>query len=116
MSVSCTWKTKAKCLNDEELQAQLHDVRKNGARDPFFDNPDSNWGKKYCGDCEVRLACLAEAMKSLQNPVFDQEQGIWGGLSSKARKGRRRKSQRQVLLQIERMKGLSPDNDNPIAS
>lgn len=107
--LSQTWRLYAKCLNDEALQESLHQVRKGNGFDPFFDKPESyfaKWAKEYCLDCPVRLACLAEAMKSLEGPVTEQLQGIWGGQTKRTRVAKKHDQQEQILQIVAQMKEL----------
>lgn len=122
------WTLQAKCANDTKLQEQLSKVRYEGAIDPFFpvkvtglntEEEASEWAKKYCEDCPVRLACLAEAMKTLDldNPwVKDQLQGVWGGMTMRSRKALKKKQSKQIQLLSEQMKEQFPDTEAPIAS
>lgn len=105
------WRFEAKCANDEHLQDQIYMIRKYGTDDPFFPEKGKGketqmWAKRYCSDCPVRLACLAEAMKSLDYIVYDQYQGIWGGLNSNSRKklkARQEERNRQLLQQVQEL-------------
>ncbi len=111
------WRFEAKCYNDQYLQDQLKMVRKYGAEDPFF--PDkgkggsqSQWAKRYCSDCPVRLACLAEAMKSLDLEVVNHYQGIWGGLSQQTRRSLKKKQQAKNQQILQQVQELFPDAEN----
>lgn len=113
------WKLEAKCFKDEFIQEQLKQVRNGLGYDPFFPPKGADpgkWAKSYCSDCPVRLACLAEAMKSLSQPQIEHYHGIWGGLTVHGRTSLRRKQQRQVQLLLGLNLEQSPDNDVPNAS
>lgn len=119
--VLARWTLEAKCANDPKIQQQLSLVRSGNGNDPFFPNKGYGretaagvWGEQYCKDCPVKLACLAEAMKSLdlENPwQKDQLQGIWGGLTMRSRKALKKKQAKQIRLLSERLAGLSQDAD-----
>jgi hypothetical protein len=113
------WKLEAKCFNDPFIQEQLKQVRSGNGYDPFFPPKGSNpakWANSYCGDCPVRLACLAEALKSLNGPAFDWLDGIWGGTTIHKRHRSHRQQQERIQQIVAQLKALSPDSDNPIAS
>lgn len=108
------WRLEAKCFKDEFLQDQLKMIRQYGTADPFFpDKGDgaasSAWAKRYCSDCPVRLACLAEAMKSLDYQVIDQYQGIWGGMNKNARIKLKKRTEAKNQLLLRQVKELFPD-------
>lgn len=110
------WKLEAKCFNDENLQEILHAKRAGTGYDPFFDKPEtrnSEWAKKYCSDCPVRLACLAEAMKTLspEYSQFDQLAGIWGGMTHRRRVALKNKQLKQIQQISMQLMGQSPDAD-----
>jgi len=119
--VLASWTLKAKCANDPKIQKQLSLVRSGRGNDPFYPSKGNGkesaagvWGKQYCSDCPVRLACLAEGLKSidLDNPWSQgTEQGIWGGMTKRARVALKKSQQKQIQLLAERMKELFPDVD-----
>ena len=67
-----------------------------GRTDLFFapDASETRAGRRYresqaksvCFECEVRSHCLSEALKS------DEKFGIWGGLTERERRAKRRLS------------------------
>ena len=110
-----TWRFQGKCFNDQDLQDKIRETR----YDPFFDKPEAKnaeWAKQYCSNCPVRLACLSEAMKSLDQPKMHHVLGIWGGMTYRARLASRRKQQKQIRELTMRLRGQFPDNGDPIAS
>lgn len=116
--VLAKWTLQAKCANDPDIQESLSRVREGTGRDPFFpskgygqETAAGNWAREYCSDCPVRLACLAEAMKSLDlnNPwVKDQLQGVWGGMTMRSRKALKKKQTKQLQQISERLAELFP--------
>lgn len=113
------WMLQAKCANDKELQESLRQVRKGTGHDPFFptkgygqETQAGVWAKEYCMSCPVRLACLAEAMKSLdQFEVNRQLEGVWGGMTKRSRKALKKKQTERILQISARMKELFPGAD-----
>lgn len=119
--VLAKWTLQAKCANDPKIQESLSRVREGTGYDPFFPSKGNgreqlaaNWAKEYCSDCPVRLACLAEAMKSLDTDnqwAKDRLQGIWGGMTKRSRVALKKKQREQILLLSARLKGLPQDVD-----
>jgi hypothetical protein len=119
--VLALWTLEAKCANDPKIQESLKLVRSGQGYDPFYPNSGAGreklagaWAKEYCADCPVRLACLAEALKSidLDNQwKQDQEQGIWGGLTKRSRVALKKKQQKQLQEISMRLTELFPDAD-----
>lgn len=115
------WTLHAKCANDPDIQGQLSKVRSGFGKDPFYpskgngqENKAGKWGKEYCKGCPVRLACLAEAMQSidLDNPwKQDTEQGVWGGLTKRSRVALKKKQQAQIQQIIMQMQEQFPGVD-----
>lgn len=121
--VLAEWTLRAKCANDPKIQESLSFVRSGHGFDPFFPSQGNgreqqagNWAKEYCEDCPVRLACLAESMKTLDLDPKYQYQGIWGGLTKRSRVALRKKQREQILRISARMKEQFQGNEGPIAS
>lgn len=114
-----TWRFEAKCFNDPHIQELLRGKKDGTGYDPFFDMPEAKharWGKEYCSDCPVRLACMAEAMKSLNDLKHMHYDGIWGGTTLRKRRSLRKKQHAQILSLVTQMREQSQDSDDPIAS
>lgn len=112
------WKLEAKCFNDKFIQEQLAAVRTEQGYDPFFPPKGSNpgeWAKRYCSDCPVKLACLAEAMKSLDmsNAQINHYDGIWGGLTAHGRGRLKKKTRDSARRLLEQMQEQFPDTYSP---
>lgn len=113
------WMLKAKCANDKQLQQNLQQVRTGFGIDPFFpakgkgqENQQGQWAKEYCLGCEVRLACLAEAMKSLDEKEINRQlDGIWGGMTRRMRASLKKKQTERILEISARMKEQFPGAD-----
>lgn len=76
------WKLEGKCSQDIVLTNYMATSR----NDIFFEKDLEPDGIAYCSDCPIREMCLQFAMD------HPEEQGIWGGLTSRQRKALRKKN------------------------
>ena len=118
-----SWWEHARCAKDEAIQEILKNV-KHGGLDPFFltqpSDDQKQWLRRYCAECPVRLACLAEANKTLSSiNKVDWVDGWWGGMSRRERVIARNRFQKDFAAFQQRTaptKEQSPDSEDPIAS